>query len=43
MAAAMATVTKTEEGGNFFSDLFDRVGGNLPKIKIEKTLEQDAP
>jgi len=34
---------KETEGGNFFSDLFDRVGGNLPKIKIEKTVEPDAP
>jgi pSer/pThr/pTyr-binding forkhead associated (FHA) protein len=34
---------KETGGGNFFSDLLNRVGGNLPKIKIEKTVEQKEP
>jgi len=31
---------KDTEGGNFFSDLFGKLGGSLPKIKIEKTIEK---
>jgi hypothetical protein len=27
---------KETEGGNFFSDVADKISGNLPKIKVEK-------
>lgn len=32
---------KETEGGNFFVDLLDKLGGNIPKIKIEKTVEPE--
>jgi hypothetical protein len=32
-----------ETGGNLFSDLFNKLNGSIPKIKIEKTIEKDKP
>lgn len=28
------------EGGNLFKDLFDKIGGNIPKIKIEQSADK---